>query len=356
MQGKAVGNISSKMEKKMPCYGPITAYRLTFERTKNNASVIVFSKSQVNGKPYIEMQMACGQCIGCRIDISRQWAIRCLHEAQTHGINNNYFLTLTYDDEHLNPTGTLVKRDLQNFMKEVRRQKKGARAVEDKKNNKIRYPIRFFQCGEYGEACKYCGQTRKQCYCKKYTAGLGRPHHHVCLFNIHFSDLTLQEEKEDNKFYTSTLLGNIWKKGYHVITDLNFSTAAYTARYCCKKVTGKKQTEHYKRCDHRSGRIEYVEPEYLTMSRRPGIGRLWYDKYRTDLFPKDFITDQGKTFKVPKYYNKLYEETYPHKFEEIKRERRKRAYANKSERTLDRLEAKRKVKQSQLSQLKRDQV
>ena len=80
------------------------------------------------------IQIPCGQCVECRLANSRDWANRCMLEAQYY--KDNYFLTLTYDPEHLpmnnridlktgevldlEETGTLVPKDLQDFLKRLR--------------------------------------------------------------------------------------------------------------------------------------------------------------------------------------------------------------------------------------------
>ena len=45
------------------------------------------------------MKLPCGRCIGCRLDRSKQWAIRLMHEAQQH--NKNSFITLTLNEQTL---------------------------------------------------------------------------------------------------------------------------------------------------------------------------------------------------------------------------------------------------------------
>ena len=54
----------------------------------------VFSKS---GAPRRDLlQIPCGQCAECRLKRSREWAIRCMHEASLH--RDNCFLTLTISE------------------------------------------------------------------------------------------------------------------------------------------------------------------------------------------------------------------------------------------------------------------
>lgn len=187
---------------------------------------------------------------------------------------DSYFLTLTYRPEDLPPDGNLQLRDFQLFMKRLRK----------------KYPdetIRFYMCGEYGE-------------------NFSRPHYHVCLFGHAIEDL--QYYKRENKFnlYLSADMEKIWEKGFCVIGDVTFESAAYCARYITKKISGEKAEAHYK------GKT----PEFSTMSRRPGIGSAWFEKYGDDVYPDDFVVVNGKRCKPPKYYDKLLEKT-ERKFDEI---------------------------------------
>ncbi len=119
--------------------------------------------------------------------------------------------------------------------------------------------------------------------------------------------------------YTSVTLSKLWGKGFVTIGDLTFKSAAYVARYITKKITGPDADDYYK------GR----KPEYNTMSRRPGIGHAWYEKYKDEVYPEDLLIIQGgiKT-KPPKYYDKLYTLTNPQESENIKIKRATKAKEN----------------------------
>ena len=160
----------------MACYHPQTVYRSKDgPNQKTGKWPIVFNKSQ--GIHNLTLEIPCGKCIGCRLERSRQWAIRCVHEASMY--NDNRFVTLTYNDENLDKKGSLDKRDFVLFMKRLRKE------FEDERK------IRFFHCAEYGEICKHCQKHKTVCTCGNYTAALGRPHHHAILFNVKFTDETL---------------------------------------------------------------------------------------------------------------------------------------------------------------------
>ena len=175
------------------------------------------------------VQVPCGQCIGCRIDRSRQWANRCMLELQYH--DSAYFATLTYDDFHVpkayyaDPaTGeahqslTLCKRDFQLWMKRLRK-----KFGDDK--------IRFFACGEYG------GSTR-------------RPHYHAILFGLHLDDLvkykTVKEGDGYYTYYNSESFQSPWPYGFAVIGQVTWESCAYVARYVTKKLTGE-QADFYQK-------------------------------------------------------------------------------------------------------------
>ena len=290
----------------MPCYSPLKGYR---SKTLNESGKrgIVFNSRQ----GYVDMpqDIPCGQCIGCRLERSRQWAMRCMHESQLH--RESSFITLTYSREHVPSDGSLNKRDFQLFVKRLRKSLKGRK-------------IRYFHCGEYGEQ-------------------LGRPHYHACICGYAPADKVLIKTVGEVRLYSSKSLSDIWGKGFVTIGDVTFESAAYVARYVTKKITGDKAQAHYQ------GR----NPEYVTMSRRPGIGKPWFEKYKTDVYPKDFVTVREKKMKPPKYYQKLYEHTNPSEFDKIKIKRKKKAKENALDNTPERLHVKETVKKLNLKQLKR---
>ena len=246
-----------------------------------------------------------------------------MHEAQLH--ESNAFITLTYADEHLPQDRSLDKREFQLFIKRLRK------SIQPQR-------LRYFHCGEYG-------------------AKLGRPHYHACLFGFDFPDKELQRySKTGEKLYRSDLLDSAWQnKGWALIGEVTFQSAAYVARYITKKITGEAAHDHYLNVDKHTGEIlNPLQPEYTTMSRRPGIGSDWFNKYAEDVYPSDEVICKGMAVKPPKYYDQLYEIQDPDSFREIKETRRKSAKARKHDNTPERLEAKRKVKLAQLNQLKRN--
>lgn len=279
------------------------------------------------------MTVPCGSCIGCRLERSRQWAVRCVHEASLY--ENNSFITLTYKPELLPEDSSLRVDHYQKFMKRLR--KHAANGASPYHNALISDTerIRFFHCGEYGEK-------------------LGRPHYHACLFGLDFGDKEVCGQRRGIVYYTSKSLEAIWGKGFVQVGEMNFETAAYVARYITKKITGEKALEHYNVIDKETGEIlESKKAEYVTMSRRPGIGKGWLNKFSSDVFPRDEVVLRGKKMKPPKYYLGQYEIADPAAFNKLKGKRKELAKEKKADNSFERLKVKRQIKESKFKQLKR---
>lgn len=257
----------------MPCYHPMPAVRM------GDGSVKFVSRSKRGVEASLELP--CGQCIGCRLERSRQWAVRCMHEASLH--ESNAFVTLTYDDSNLSVGGTLVYRDFQLFMKRLR---------------KVAGKVSFYVGGEYGEQ-------------------LARPHFHACLFGYDFPDKVYFKKSSDgSKLYTSKLLEKLWPLGMSSTGSVTFASAAYIARYCVQKVNGQAAADHY-RVVTEDGEIVDRVPEFNHMSLKPAIGKRWLEKYQTDVYPRDYVVVNGVRTKPPKYYDVLFEKENPGVFSDL---------------------------------------
>jgi len=297
----------------MPCYHPIKGFR---PLSNLDGGRLVFNSAKALN-PNNPVSIPCGNCIGCRVDRSREWAVRCQHEASMH--EANCFITLTYADEHLPEDYSVHVRTFQLFMKKLR-------------NNVPDTKIRFFACGEYGDLNL-------------------RPHYHALLFNHDWSDKILfQKTQSDSLLYTSELLSSLWPHGFATSGDVTYQSAAYVARYVMKKINGERAADHYQRIHPITGKLVKVEPEFCVQSRRPGIGAAWFDKYKGDAFPSDFIIVDGKQHPVPKFYaKKLAEE----ELTTVKRTRKKNALPRKKDATPERLRVREEVKSQSLKQLQR---
>ena len=250
--------------------------------------------------------------------------MRCMHEAQMH--EENSFVTLTFDEENLQKRPEPWNLDVTEFQRFMKRLRK-ARAPQK---------IRFYHCGEYGEKN-------------------GRPHYHAILFGCAWPDREVYSIKNGNKIYISQELQKLWPYGFSTIGECTFETAAYTARYCMKKITGDAAEDHYKVVDPYTGEvIGQKRPEYATMSRRPGIGKTWYDRYKTDVYPKDFVTLNGVKMAPPEYYDRLLQSDDELTHDAIKAERAKFCPKRAENSTTERLSVREKVLLNKTKNLKRE--
>lgn len=305
----------------MPCDGPITAYKPAAASSDRR---LVFDKRLSHSG--IAIQIPCGQCSGCRLEHSRQWAVRCMHELKSHPIGTgSAMLNLTYDNEHLPYAANLSMEDYQNFMKRLR---------------KITGPnLRFFGCGEYGD--KH-----------------GRPHYHIIVFNYRPNDLTINKRLPDYNYYNSKLMNEVWGNGNVIVGDVSFDSCAYVARYCLKKMTGPKSNKNY--AIELEDRCVIRRKEFVTMSRRPGLSFNYYQKYQSEILTHDKIIMNGHEMNVPRYYDKLTEQTdfnlrnklQQSTLEKIKSKRKIKAIANfdKADNTSRRRRTKELVRLAKLKQ------
>lgn len=309
--------------------------------------------------PDNSIPLPCGRCIGCRLEYSRQWAIRCMHEGQLY--DNNCFLTLTYDEDNLPDSNSLYHRDFQLFMKTLRKEFVPKNPYNKKLAPKTyeyfrrKYWIRYYMCGEYGQQCSKCKSNELDCICSSgFEAELGRPHYHVCLFNFDFPDKQVAEQngKKGDILYNSKILEKHWPYGFCNIGSLTWESAAYVARYITKKITGDNAHDHYQSIDLLSGESRNILPEYTRMSRDPGIAKPWYEKFKGDL-EKGYITVNGKKVSPAKYYDKCMEIDDWSLLDHLKDLRKQKAMEMTHLNTPERLATKEYIKLRKTKQLKR---
>lgn len=367
----------------MTCYHPLAATQLL-------GGELIFHGRK---KPAIptpanlgkDIELPCNQCVGCRLDRATNWATRCLHESQMHA--DNCALTLTYSDDPNYSTSPYTEdRDYQH--QDVLIARKSARELTTsapegfrepniarvdnsrlrpgavpygtrtraspsmampeggtlllgdhqkfirKLRKKIKQPVRFYMCGEYG--------TKLQ-----------RPHYHYLIFGYTFPDKKYFKKSEaGTPLYRSELLETIWTHGHSWIGEVDYDTCAYVAGYIMKKITGEKAQEHYLRTDE-AGNNFWLKPEFNLMSRNPGIGYDWWLKYNRDVLVDDAVYRYGRKTKTPRYYDKLLERVDPRKHAELKQARRDAALNNADDNTPARLEAKETVAKARINLKKR---
>jgi len=242
-----------------------------------------------------------------------------MHEAQLH--ERNAFVTLTYRDDQVPAGNSLRHRDWQLFAKRARKELG---------------PFKFYMCGEYGE---------------QFT----RPHYHACLFGIDFEDKEpITKLASEAKLFHSATLERLWRHGYATVGAVTFQSAAYTARYVMKKITGDRAESHYTYIDEH-GEIHQRQPEYNQMSRGgrrgKGIANEWFNRYAQDVYPEDHVIVRGHETKPPRYYDNLLGKSNPALLEKIKKKREQDV--DRKDNTPRRLAAKEQVQQARIKSLKR---
>jgi len=288
----------------MACHHPLTGYRRASGKVKFTHTILPDWPGAVT--------VSCGRCTGCRLDHARDWAVRIMHESQLY--ERSSFITLTYDDDLV--PDQLILDHWQNFAKKFRRDIG---------------PFRFFHCGEYG-------------------AKLGRPHLHAAIFGHDFSHDRVYHDTTANgdTLWKSKTLEHIWGKGFTPIGDLTFESAGYIARYTLKKkardgTPGKAIHQHGDR-----------KRPYTTMSRNPGLGKGWLDKYYTDVYPRDHVVTNGRQAPPPKFYDGILEYTDPTLHAKLKQERTDKAKLHKADNTPARLRDKEIVLEAKMKMLNRE--
>lgn len=250
---------------------------------------------------YIEIP--CNNCIGCRIDRSREWANRMMLELEYH--DSAYFVTLTYNEEHVStsfypdpetgealPVMTLKPKDPQDWLKRLRK------AFPDDH-------IRYFLCGEYGT------ETH-------------RPHYHAIVYGLHLDDLHPIPGSRDPNYQTSDKLQRTWSVkdhgsyaplGFVLVAPVTWQSCAYVARYVTKKLYGK-EAEFYETFG--------LCPEFTRCSRRPGLGREYFDDH-PDCCSKPFLylstEENGVKFPPPKYFQRILADLDPDQAADLKEKR-----------------------------------
>lgn len=145
---------------------------------------------------------------------------------------DNTFATLSYDDEHLPQDLSVSKREVQLFMKRLR------------KNNDR--DIRYFAVGEYGS------QTM-------------RPHYHLVLFNYPncLRGYSAYHTRDRECCAVCTSLRQVWGRGQVCLTEVSIQSAAYVAGYVVKNWL------------HEVPDFEHLTPEFTLKSQGLGKDFAW---------------------------------------------------------------------------------
>lgn len=183
----------------MSCFYPLKAFDVGHVTQNGKPKLKVCPRGtsvqfDKNGKPVEGIDIPCGRCSGCRLDYSRDWAVRAHFESLSYPPDYSWFVTLTYDNDHLpksfgfkKDTGevfnssTLNVKDYLLFFKRLR---------THYKRQYDHVGIRFILSGEYGD--------------RTY-----RPHYHALIFNMPLSDLVPTDKRNGNQYYASKFLTDL---------------------------------------------------------------------------------------------------------------------------------------------------
>lgn len=170
----------------------------------------------------IRVTIPCGKCMACLSRKRNAWAFRLQNEARDS--KTSVFVTLTYDVDHVPVSEynapTLLKRDIQLFLKRLRK--------EIKKHSDT--PVRYFIVGEYGPTTL-------------------RPHYHGLIFNLPYTD-------KANEVKLKNILVTCWKNGFVQLGTVTDASIQYCTKYLITK----------------ESLLQDREKEFALMSRNPGLG------------------------------------------------------------------------------------
>ncbi|QCQ84750.1 replication initiator protein [Blackfly microvirus SF02] len=301
----------------MGCDFPLKAY-LTGQQHPSGKSLLTFNRMKSVNSALPPLEIPCNNCMGCKLERSRQWSIRMMHEARYHP--QNCFLTLTYDSDHMPLNYGLDLRHWQLFMKRLRRS--------------LPQHIRFFACGEYGDLN-------------------GRPHYHAIVFNYDPPDRVFLERSESGEsLYRSEAVHGLWGLGNCTVQDVTHKSCAYVARYVTKKIktTDTFGADRYYRLSPVDGAFHAVRPEFAVMSRRPGIGNAFAHEFKSDYYPSGYIVVDGIRQAPPHYYVSQLSEKEQRR---LKIQARRLALKNKPHQTTERRMARAAVRDARILKLQR---
>ena len=201
------------------------------------------------------MKVPCGHCLACRKNLADSWVIRLYFELLDYDYKA-CFLTLTYNDEHLPKDKSVHKRDVQLFLKRLRK--------HFDKYEPDRKKLKYFCAAEYGETNM-------------------RPHYHMILFGVGMRDRAVIEDA--------------WQNGFIAMRYADVKNIRYTVKYLHKCKLGKAFKEEWP---------DLEAPFYLSSKNmNDTIIELYRDKLREHAYNKKYelpkLNMNGRLVMCPKY-------------------------------------------------------
>jgi hypothetical protein len=234
------------------------------------------------------------------------WALRLEHESEYH--EHSWFVTLTYEPEHLPHGGSLYHEHISKFVRALRKKLP-------------QHKISYFGAGEYGKA-------------QESNEFLARPHYHLVIFGPDIPDRKILYSIPPGfipsaefqalfgplsgvKHFESATMSSVWTRGFVEFSHASPATMQYITKFHIDKVLGDKAAEHYETIADNGETIQR-ERETARMSRNPAIGLQWIQDNYLTIYPHGYFEKAGVKFSPPSYYDRWLEKHHPKMFEQLK--------------------------------------
>lgn len=206
------------------------------------------------GKGFVHVP--CGYCIECLKDKRADWTFRLQQELKR--CKSACFITMTYDDNNIPEGGSLVKRDVQLFLKRLRKDvvswiydiNPDMKVCE----NVSKYSqMKYYLVGEYGSRTK-------------------RPHYHAIMFNV------------PPRFYEE--LTRYWNKGFVKVGSVETASIHYVTKYVINRHKDFKGQEPFALVSKNIG-YDYIKDNA---------------KWHKSGLKAYVVNESGKKQRLPRYY------------------------------------------------------
>lgn len=269
-------------------------------------------------------KVPCNSCDECLLNRAKKKAAQLMIENYDRkDPSGSWFVTLTYDDNHIPYNEVYNKGELVSIEESL--PPKDPYLYEFKKDRK-KCIKPFIDNLSYYAMTKYGDERPMWFYCGEYGGLTKRPHFHMIIFGLHIppEELKFYEQRDGYILYEWTKGAEIWENGFVTVGNFTAETAAYVAGYALKKQSTKTKNWYYLQ----QGKI----PEYTGQSRYPAIGANYYEKHKEEIYETDEIylpSAMGVIKLRPiSYYDTKFGIENPQKMEAIKTRREEIAIQN----------------------------
>lgn len=254
----------------------------------------------------------CGQCLSCLMNSARDKATQMMLETQEWKEEECWFVTRTYDDEHLPHYTTKYLLEGMDSYETITGISLDGKNAQD-----------YFKLLDYHQ-----GNHVKKVYCGEYGSKTLRPHGHDICWGLNL-DITKLERWTVNEWgdpvWRCRELEKIWKKGNVMVGRVTWESCGYVARYTLKKGMKPRGVtkEDYKKWYQMQGK----RPEYVRWSN--GVGKDYHLNHWDEIWMNDEVPilnkKTGQFVKPPLSYYRLLQKIDPEMHEKISKAREEKA-------------------------------